>query len=557
MVGKNKKKAAPLNSFFRYIEAGGSFKGEILAGISMGLLSVCCMFMNMQLVLQYVTVDYFSADSNVIAANGEIVASTWFAAMIVAAIGTIAMGLIARRPFVQVAGLSFSCVLVSTLSIKSGLSYNNMLAIVFVGNVAYLAVAAVPVLRKLFVDALPRSVRLAIPAAAGLLMAYVASQLSGLFIVAKRDVVAYGSQQILGVGTAVLSGTSSISTYSYLTDAYHPQMLLSAVACVLAIAVYLFSARKTRTSPYLRALLAGTLFFLVASALLVGVIWRTKGFSFNYLWARLWMVGSEDAMQAHLASALGTIKIGTVLTRGFDFSGYEAEGGSAGLAVASGALNYLFLFLYDAQSTVDSCNDIAKVDEPASAMLPMLVNGAANVAASMLGVAPVALGKESVAGTRDKGRSGLAAVLAGAIMLISAFVWVVPALFCTITNYSVQFNMYGHYGKVLQLLTMCSFSVVDVVMMVCGLMMAGRAIGKGISGAVERAPFIATIVATFLLSNLACGVACGMIAHVLVSASPKARKKGAGPTGLIERVGGVEKLIVSAALVVMLIVWIM
>lgn len=557
MAGKNKKKAAPLNSLFHYIEAGGSFRGEILAGISMGLLSVCCMFMNMQLVLQYTTADYFSADSNVIAANGEIIASTWFVAMIVAAIGTIAMGLIARRPFVQVASLSLSCVLVSTLSIKSGLSYNNMLAIVFVGNVAYLVVAAVPALRKLFVDALPRSVRLAIPAAAGLLMAYVAAQLSGLFIVANRGAVAYGSQQMLGVGSAVLSGTPSIPTYSYLTDAYHPQMLLSAVACVLAIAVYLLSARKTKTSPYLRALLAGTLFFLIASALLVGVVWRTKGFSFNYLWARLWMIGSEDAMQAHLASALGNIKIGTTLTRGFDFSAYEAEGGNAGLALASGALNYLLLFLYDAQATIDSCDGIVKADEPSPTMLPMLVNGVTNAFASVLGAAPIALGKESVAGTRDKGRSGLAAVLSAAIMLVSAFVWVVPALFCTITDYSVQFNMYGHYGKVLQLLTMCSFSVVDVVMMICGLMMAGRAIEKGISGTVERAPFIATIAATFLLSNLACGVACGMIAHVLVSASPKARKKGAKPASLIERVGGTEKLITAAMLSVMLIVWIM
>lgn len=47
-----KKKAAPLNGLFHYKEAGGTFGGEIVAGVSMGILAVCGMFMNMQMVLQ-------------------------------------------------------------------------------------------------------------------------------------------------------------------------------------------------------------------------------------------------------------------------------------------------------------------------------------------------------------------------------------------------------------------------------------------------------------------------------------------------------------------------
>ena len=551
-VKSKKKAAAPLDGFFHYIDARGTFKGEIVAGISMGLLAVCGAFMNMQLVLQYSTADYFSANAAAIAANGEVIAMTWIAAMLVSSIGTIVMGIVARRPFVQVAGMSLSCVLVSTMTINTGLTYYNMLAIVFVGDIAYLAIAAVPALRRLFVDALPRPVRLAIPAAAGILMAYVAAQLSGVFIVAKRGVVSYGSQQMLGVGSAVLSGTPALTSYGFLTDAYHPQMLMSALAFALAVAAYLFCARKVKTSPFLTALMVGTLFFLVSCALLVGVVWRTMGFSLSYLWARLWMVGAEDALQAHFSTALANLQVGRIFSKGFDFSSFEEQGGNVALAVASGTLNYLFLFLYDAQSTIDACDDIVKAEQPSSTLLPMLVNGATNIAASVLGVAPIALGKESVAGTRDRGRSGLAAVVAGIIMLISAFVWIVPALFCTLTSYSVQFNMYGHYGKVLQLLTMCSFTVVDAVMMVCGLMMAGRAIEEGISGTVERAPFIATIAGTFLLSNLALGVACGMVCHVLVNLAKPTRKKGQPTAGLLERMGGVRPLIVTAVLAVVL-----
>lgn len=552
-----KKKAAPLNGLFHYREAGGTFGGELVAGVSMGILAVCGMFMNMQLVLQYTTVDYFNSNTAQVASNGEAIAATWLVSMLLAAVGTIVMGLVAKRPFVQVAGLSLSCVLVSTLSIKSGLTYNNMLAAVFIGNVINLAIAAVPQLRRLFVDALPRAVRLAIPAAAGLLMAFVAAQLSGVFVMNNRGVVAYGSQQMLGIGTAALNSTPSVSTYSFTTDAYHPQMLLAMLACVLAVAVYLFSARKTKATPFLNALLWGTVFFLVASALLVGVIWRTKGFSLNYLWARIWMVGAEDAMQAHLGTAFGSISLGSALASGLDFSGYEAEGGSAALLVSSVALNYVFLLLYDAQSTVDACDALVKREDGSKSPLPFIVNGATNVVAGLLGVAPIAVGKESVAGTRDRGRSGLAAVVAGVIMLVSAFVWVIPALFCTITSYTVQFNLYGHYGKVLQLLTMCSFSVADAVMMVCGFMMLGRSVEAGIAGSVERAPFVATIAATLLLSNLACGVACGMIAHVLVNAAPKPKRKGVKPVGFLERVGGVEPLVVTAILTVMLVLWVL
>lgn len=546
-------KAKPLDGVFHYAAARGTFKGEILAGLCMGFLAVCGCFMNMQLVLQYVTSDYFSSAANVISVNGEMIAITWFSSMLIAAIGTIVMGVVARRPFVQVSSMSLSCVLVSTLSVTSGLSYYNMLAIVFVGNVAYLAIAALPPLRRIFVDGLPRSVRTALPAAAGLLMAYVAAQLSGVFMIASRGAVAYGTQQMMGAGQALLSGTPRLSAYNYLSDAYHPQLLLSALACVVALAVYLFLARKVKTTPFFTSLLVGTVFFLVSTALLVGVIWRTHGFSFSYLWARLWMVGAEDAMQAHLSTVFGNLQVGKVFRSGFAFGALEESGGRVGLAIASGALSYVFLFLYDAQSTIDACDDLVKAEEPSDPMLPMLINAATNVAATVLTVAPVAIGKESVAGTRDRGRSGLASVVAGLVMLVSAFVWVVPAIFATITSYTVQFNMYGHYGKVLQLLTMCSFSVVDVVMILCGLLMAGRAIEKGLSGTVERAPFIATIAGTFLLSNLALGVACGVVAHVVVNASKPARKKGVAPTSLIERVGGMQTLVLAAVLLAVLV----
>ena len=89
--------------------------------------------------------------------------------------------------------------------------------------------------------------------------------------------------------------------------------------------------------------------------------------------------------------------------------------------------------------------------------------------------------------------------------------------------------------------------------MVCGLLMAGRAIEKGVSGTVERAPFVATIAGTLLLSNLACGVACGMVAHVLANALPAAKRKGVKRSGFVERVCGTSTLAAFVVLAVMLV----
>lgn len=552
-TASTKKAAGPLDSFFHYTSRGGTLGGEVVAGITMAVLSVCGMFMNMQLVLQYLTTDYYSAAASDIATSGEIVAITWVAAMIVAAVGTLAMGLVARLPLVQVTSLSLTTTLVGTLSVSSGLTYYNMLAIVFVSNLAYLAVAAVPALRKFFVDALPRPVRLALPAAAGLLMAWVAAQLSGVFVATGRGVVSYGSASIMGTGTVALSDTPALSGYSYLTDLYHPQMLLSVIACLLAVAVYLFGARKVRKTPFTNALVWGTVFFLVASVVFCGVNWNNMKMSLSFLWARLWMVGSEDALQAHLGTAFANLQVGKVFTQGFDFSGFAAEGGNVALVFASTLLNYVFLFLYDAQSTVDGCDLARRDDERSDSGIALIVNAVTNVLASVLSVAPVAVGKESVAGTRDRARSGLASVVAALVMLASVFVWIIPALMATITSYSVNFNMYGHYGKVLQLLTYCSFSVADVVMMLVGLFMAARSLEKGVSGTTETAPYLATIAGTLLLSNLACGVACGMVAHVLVQLARGPRRKGQKASTFVERVGGTKALVLAAVLAVVLV----
>ena len=557
---KRKKKAAtPLNGFFHYAEKGGTFNGEIVAGIGMAVLAVCGVFMNMQLVATLSVSSYAESTMAQIATNGEVYAMTWLASMLAAVVGTLLMGLVARRPFVQVSSLSLSCVLVSTVSLNTGLTYYNMLAICFVANVIYLVVCAVPQVRKAVFAALPAPVRAALPAAAGLLLAWIAAQLTGLFSVTSTLVPNYGTAANLGTGYVALSSMTNISDFSYVTDTYHPQMLISAIAVVLTFAVFLFGRGKK--TPYGKALALGTVFFLVASILACGVNWKNFNFALSFLWGRLWMAGSEDAMQAHMAAAIANLGIGKVFTQGFDFSGFTGNGGNLAVLFGSSILSYVFMFAADAESTVAACDQlvVVRADEaqdearPADDGMVYLANGVANVVAAVLGASPVAVGKESVAGVRDRARSGLAAVVAAVVFAVSAVVWIVPTLCATITSYGISFNMYGHYGYCMQLLAQTSFSVADAVMVIVGLGMAVRSVTIDVHDAGQAAPFAATVAATVLTTNLAAGVAAGVVAHVLANAAAPRRKKGQPKSSLVERVGGVPTLALAAISVILLV----
>lgn len=555
MATKKKRKAAtPLDGLFHYVERGGTFKGELAAGVGMGLLAVCGMFMNMQLVAQLLVTPYAESSMSQIAVNGEIYAMTWLASMLAAFVGTLVMGLVARLPLVQVTSLSLSCVLVSTVSINSGLTYYNMLAVCFVANVVYLVIAALPAVRRFVASALPAPVRAALPAAAGLLMAWIAAQLTGLFSVSSSLVPNYGTATNLGSGFAATSSMTRISDFTYVTDAYHPQMLLAAIAVVITFVVFAV-ARRRSLHPCTKALVWGMVFFLVSTILACGINWKNFNFALSFLWGRLWMIGSEDAMQAHFSAALGNLALGKVLTEGFDFSGFTGNGGNVATLFATGALSYVFLFLYDADSTLVAVAREKGEDAPgqdASAM-PLMLNAGANVVAGLLGAAPLALGKESVAGAKDGARSGLSAVVAAVVFGVSAVFWIVPTLFATITSYGILFNLYGHYGYTMQLLAQTSFSVADAVMVVVGLSMVVRSLTIDVSDPGESVPFMATVTATLLLTNLAAGVAAGTVAYVLVRLQAPRRRKGEPKVGLVERVGGVPVLAWAAVSCVLLV----
>lgn len=512
--------SASLNRFFHYADRGGTLGGEIAAGLGIFFLSACGIFINMQLLAKLViSGSYSTANIAQIAANGEIYAQTYFVSMLLAFVGSLLIGLVARLPLIQTAGLGLSTVLVSMVGVGTGLTYYNLLVVCFFSAVAYAAVVCIPGVNKVLFSAVPVPVRQALPAAAGLMMAWAAMQLTGLVSVNGSPLSIYGTGSVLeGASDSVgLSGLVRFSGFSYATDKFHPLLLICSLSVVVTFVAWLLLRRTKR--PYLFSLLIGTVFFLVVSICAVGIDWKTFNFSLDFLWGRLWMVGSEDAMHTHLPTILSNLNFGRVFSEGLDFSAYVENGGNVPMLFFTGMLTFLGVYLFDGEATlrcVANSTGTFPADEQEGIRLALACNAGINILSPLAGGAPMAISKASYAGAEDGARSGLASIVASIGFLVSAFVWIVPALFATVTSYDIVFNMYGHYGTVMQLLCECSFAVADAVMVILGLSMAARAMRINWTDAMEAVSFMTTVAATFFLSNLACGVAAGAIAYVLM-----------------------------------------
>ncbi|MCD7814964.1 MAG: hypothetical protein LUH20_13130 [Lachnospiraceae bacterium] len=513
-----------MNRFFHYKERGGTLSGEILAGLGMLFLSVCGIFVNIQLIAKLrITGEYASATASEVTVNGEIYAQAWFLSMMIAFVGSLLLGVITRLPLVQIGGLGLSTVLVSMVGASTGLSYYNLLYVCFISSIVYTVLVAVPGVKKWIFHALPQPVRRALPAAAGLLMAWIAIQLTGIFTVNGSDVSVYGAGEALeAVNDSVsLFGIIPFSTYSYSTDKYHPLLLVCAV-CVLVTFVFWLVFRQRTKRPFLYALLCGTLVFFVGYLLGVCVNFKTMKFTISSLWGRLYMVGSEDAMIEHLSTVLNSIKFGRIFSSGSDFSAYKEAGGNVALLFATTILNFVFINMYEAESVLQveaEETGVFDANEHKGVQLTLICNGVMNIIAPLYGGVPVTVGSPSCAAAKDGAKSGLASIVAAIGFAISAFIWIIPFLFSTATSYTIVFEMYGHYGTVMQLMCETSFAVADTVMVILGLSMAAHSLNIDWKNLKETSSLAATVAGTLLMSNLAAGVAAGTLAYVIVSLS--------------------------------------
>ena len=508
-----------LNKFFHHIDRGGTLKGEVMAGLTVFFIAICVLFMNVQVIINALGAGVLTEtapEGPVNIANATTIATMYVGAVIVAFIGSLVIGLVARLPFVQMSTMGLSSSMVSLLGVSGGLTYYNILFVSFLAAIVYAVLVSVPVVRKYVFDAVPAPVRKALPAAAGLIVMFSAAQQSG-FVTAEYVAVG-GSGAAVPVVTGGAEGITAIAF----------------AAVIIAIAVYVVLRALRLRHPVFWSMTGGTLAFILIMIIANGTNTSSPDSFVNF--GRLWvMVGSQasettpfgDSWFSYMGTGIGEVfsNFGRVFTEGTTF----AEGVSAGSFVVGGILCYLFAGMYDAHATLqateedinEKAEETGKVDfdSEKGTRIALMCNAGMNVIAPLFGMCGVTMSKTSVAGTRDSGKSGIVPVVAAIGFLVSLFVWVAPVLFATTTYVAgsmndFNYNAYGN-GGFIATFTGLSFGVADAVMVCVGASMLRSLKNVEFRDLTQSIPVIATLVGSFVFTNLAYGVAAGVFAYIV------------------------------------------
>ena len=369
-----------LEKFFELKKHGTTVRTEIVAGITTFVAMSYIIFVNPPML----------AMGNVQIQNG-----VFFATCIAAFIGTALMGLMAKLPFAQASGMGLNAFFAYTVMAGMGYSYNEVLAIVFISGMLFIAITIFG-LREAIVRAIPKNIKIAISAGIGLFLALLGFKNAGIVVANSSTLVGLADFSALAKGdqAAKLAVTGAV---------------ISIVGLVLIAALSTLRVKGAILIGILACTLLGVPF---------GVTVLPENFSVDF------GVQFSDFMQYSLFQ--------------MDFAGLFA--GSANLLAAIGTIAMLVISfsLVDMFDTIGTLLGTAKkanlLDENGN--MPgmtkaLLCDAIATSAGAMLGTSTVTTYVESSAGVAEGGRTGLTACTTAVCFLlalvVAPFVSIVPA----------------------------------------------------------------------------------------------------------------------------------
>jgi adenine/guanine/hypoxanthine permease len=293
-----------------------------------------------------------------------------FATVMVAGVSSIFMGLYANLPIALAPGMGLNAYFAYTLVLGQGLSWEAALAAVFVSGLIFI-VLSLPGLnvREQIVRAVPPGVRIGVAAGIGLFLALIGMVNAGVIVASPATVVGFGG---FGAG-----------------------FVLFFIGLVLAA---LFLIRRV----------PGALILSILAVSLLALVFQGLG----------WVADAVFIPEAIVAAPSLSTFLRLDLLAVF----------SAAMIAPIFAL--LFTDMFDSISTFVGVSKVAGlVDEeghPKNAGKALLVDGTSTALSGLLGSSPGTAYIESAAGVEQGGRSGLTAVVAGALFL--PFMFLAPLL---------------------------------------------------------------------------------------------------------------------------------
>lgn len=447
----NTKKVSGLDKFFGVSAAGSTIRTEVMAGLTTFFAMVYILMVNANMFA-----NPFGDGTNVLGVSYNAI---YIATAISAVVGTLAIGLLANLPLAQASGMGLNAFFVYTMCVGFGMTYANALVLVLFDGVLFI-ILTVTGLRKLIFQAIPKNVRIAIPAGIGLFIAFIGLQNAG--IVAKD------------ASTGV-----TLASFNLLTSSWGAIMpMLVTILTVIATAVM---AVKNVRGSVLIGIIGGSVLYYVLGFITV------PGFALNIAMGSPFAAFGEFFTQA----------FGKVFTEGFNFSAYiTAHGaGNTVLVIATSALAFCMVDMFDTIGTLyGACargNMLTKEGEVPNMDKAMLADAIATTAGAVCGTSTVTTFVESASGVAEGGRTGLTSMVTAALFLVAMFL-----------------------SPIAQLVPGCATAAalvyVGVLMMACV---------KDIDwhDAATAVPAFLTMAMMPFTYNISYGIAFGLISYVLIS----------------------------------------
>ena len=331
-----------LQSWFALRAHGSSLKTECLAGLTTFLAMAYIVFVNPE----------------ILAAAGMPKEAVFVATCLAAAFGSMLMGLYANYPIAMAPGMGLNAYFAFTVVGTMGYSWQTALGAVFLSGCLIIAVSLFRV-REWIINAIPRSLKLAISAGIGLFLAIIGLKNAGIIVGSPATLVTLG-------------------------DLHAPGTLLAIAGLLLIIGL---EARKL-TGGIVIGILAVTV-----AAVALGIT------PFNGVFAAPPSI-APVFLQLDIAGALHAGLLAVVLTF-FLVELFDATGTLIGVSHRAGLL--------DAEGRLPRLKKALLADSTAIA------------AGSLLGTSSTTAYIESAAGTAVGGRTGLTAVVVGLLFLAALF----------------------------------------------------------------------------------------------------------------------------------------
>lgn len=446
-----------IDKFFGITAAGSSIKVEIMAGLTTFFAMVYILMVN----------------AGMFTATGVSYGAIYIATAISAVVGTVLIGLLANLPLAQASGMGLNAFFVYTVCLGFGMSYANALVLVLFDGLLFI-VLTVTGLRKLIFQAIPKSVRVAIPAGIGLFIAFLGFQNAG--IVAKN------------AATGV-----TLASFNLLTGSWASIMpMLVTIASVLAIAVM---AKKNVRGSVLLGIIGGAVLYYLLGWITIPGFFAGLGIT---------MSSPFEAFRQ-----FGTEALGKVFTEGFDFSAYVAAHGMGNtvLTIATTALAFCMVDMFDTIGTLyGACargNMLTKDGEVPNMDKAMLADAIATTTGAICGTSTVTTFVESASGVAEGGRTGFSAMVTAALFFIAMFL-----------------------SPIAQLVPGCATAAALVYV---GVLMMGCVKDIDWQDTTCALPAFLTMVMMPFTYNISYGIAFGLISYILVNVfTGKAKEIKAG-----------------------------